>query len=131
MEIKDFSELNALNKLLGKIKFQEDLDFFEFKEFVNSPIIAELYKRVNEEFRQEAYKRGLIQSLDIPKFIYNSKVGKVITMRIDELTNSDIITLKGMNQDERTEYLQMLISPLQALPEEFDQLRKYLENRIK
>lgn len=38
MEIKDYNELNALNKLRGKVKFQDDLDFYKFKEYAEENI---------------------------------------------------------------------------------------------
>ena len=36
MEIKDYKDLNALNKLLFKIKFSEELNFEEFQMFICS-----------------------------------------------------------------------------------------------
>ena len=56
MEIKDYNELLALNKLLGRIKFQSDFDFKTFDEFAASPFISNMFKRVQEELREEAIK---------------------------------------------------------------------------
>ncbi len=131
MDIKDFNELNALNKLFSKIKFQDDLDFFEFKEFVASPFIADIFKRVNDEFWEEAIKRGHIKSGQKPVFEYEGHEGKTVRKRIDELTKGDCETLLGLGDKQIDEYLKVLIAPLQTTEKEFDLLRQYAFRKIK
>lgn len=131
MEIDNFEELNALNKLLGKIRFQEDLDFFEFKEFVNSSLIVNIHKRVNEEFRREAKKLGYIKSDEAPRFIFDSYTGKAISRRIDEYSHSDKRVLSRLSNDEFDDYLRSLICPLVCDSDEFDKLKRYAFEKIK
>lgn len=93
MEITDYKELNALNKLLGKIKYQDDLDFFEFKEFAASPIISEIFRRLHDEYRQESIKLGYITENQKPEFVFESRTGKTLRKRIDELSEHEKHTL--------------------------------------
>lgn len=129
MEIKDFGELNALNKLFGKIKFNEDLDFDEFKEFVGSPLIANIFKRVHQEFWEESIKRGYIKSEQKASFNYDSYVGKTLRKRIDDLTIDGLKDLFDKNNLDQ--YLEILITPLDCTKEEFQLLKQYALEKIK
>jgi hypothetical protein len=129
MEITEFGELNALNKLLGKIKFQQDLDFSEFKEFVGSPFIANIFKRVNEEYYAEVIKLGHIRNNVDLAFKFDSPTGKILSMRIDELTDLDKETL--VKNGSIDTYLEILISPLDASDAEFGLLRDYFTTKLK
>ena len=129
MEIKDYKELNALNKLLGTVKFQSDLDFCEFKEFVHSPIISEIFKRIQEEYFSESKKLGFVNEIHKSKFLFDSSVGKTLKLRVDELTENEVLTLI---QNESLEfYIRTLISPLDFEDEEFVKLIEYAQERLK
>jgi hypothetical protein len=127
MEINDFYELHALYKLLGKVKFQEDLDFFEFKEFVGSPLIANIYKRVHDEFWEEARKRGDFPNVSLDSFSFKleSKVGRTIKRRIDEWTESDRRTLSTLKAEEIENLLWTLITPYNCEKIEYEKLKEY------
>lgn len=129
MEIKDYKELNALNKLLGKVKFQDDLDFFEFKEFASSPIIAEIFKRLHEEYWNETVKLGFVKDNQKLKFEFDSQTGNTLRMRIDELTEHEKETL--LRYDNLEFYIKTLISPLEAEECELNKMLKYAEEKIK
>ena len=128
MEITDFSELNVLNKLLGKIKYQADLDFYEFREFAGSPLISEIFRRLNEEYRKEAIRLGYSMENQKPQFIFDSRTGKTLKLRIDELTDQEKNTL--IKSGGISKYVKTLISPLEFEEEEFNKLLKYAEEQI-
>tara|TARA_B100000949_G_C14281283_1_gene451959 strand:+ start:1665 stop:2063 length:399 start_codon:yes stop_codon:yes gene_type:complete len=128
MEIKDYKELNALNRLLGKVKFQSDLDFYEFKEFVGSPIIAEIFRRLQDEYWNESVKLGYVEKEQKPKFEFDGLIGKTLRMRIDELTEQDRETLLDHNSLES--YVNNLISPLEAEESEVKKMIFYAKRRI-
>lgn len=123
MEIKDEYELNALNKLLSKIKFNDDLDFNEFKEFVGSPIIANIFQRISDELIPIYKQKGWIKDANFNKFHFDDRVGFVIKKRIDELTGQEKNTLLKNNSVD--EYLYTLIKPLEVSQAEFDKLKIY------
>lgn len=127
MEINDFSELNALNKLLGKIKFQEDLDFFEFKEFVGSPLIASIHKRVHREFLEKAKKQGHLKKVNENdlNFNFESTEGKCIKRRINEWTEKERVTLSGLKEEDIERLLLTLITPFNCEKIEFEKLKKF------
>ena len=128
MEIKEYEELNALNKLLGKVKFQDDLDFNEFKEFVGSPIIASIFKRINEEYLEESVKRGYIDVSYAPKFEFESYAGRALMKRIDELSPNEKQTLMENNTIE--DYLRIMLIPLSCDNGNFQQLLNYAKLKI-
>lgn len=125
MEVKDYNELLALNKLLGRIKFQSDIDFNTFDEFAASPFIANIFNRVQEELREEAIKRGHVETGQKPAFEFDSPSGKTICKRIDGLTEEECETLRNSNNTAIDHYLRILISPLEPTEKEFDRLRQY------
>ena len=61
MEIKDYKDLNALNKLLFKIKFSDNLYFKEFQLFAGSTIIADIMTRLNKEYQEQNIKLGFLK----------------------------------------------------------------------
>ena len=133
MEITDLGELNALYKLLGKIKFQEDLDFSEFKEFACSPLITNLHKRLHNEFIKESIKKGIL-----PKSIesnytlkLDSVAGKTIKRRINELNKKEIDTLKSLSENEQNNFLKILIEPYDCLDNEFNELKSLLLDKLR
>ena len=129
MEIKDYKELNALNKLLGKVKFQHDLDFYEFKEFVRSPIIAEIFRRLHEEYWNESVKLGFVKDDQKSKFEFDSLTGKTLRMRISELTNQEKETLVKFGEVDS--FVKTLISPLDVEEGELRKMLKYATEKIK
>ncbi|WP_456459924.1 hypothetical protein [Reichenbachiella sp.] len=123
MEINEFGELNALNKLLSKVKFHEDLDFQEFKQFVESPIIASIYERIFDQYISECKKKGHLPPDYQAQFKFDSRDGRVLKRRIDELSESERTTLVENNSIEI--YLKTLISPLTYEKNEFRLLKDY------
>jgi len=128
MEIKDYNELNALNKLLGKIKFQRNLDFDEFNEFVGSPIITQIFKRLNDEYWQESINQGFVNEHQKPEFEFESQIGKTLRLRIDNLTKQEKEALTNFKNVEF--YIKTLISPLKVDDIEFNKMLKYTEEKI-
>lgn len=129
MEINDFGELNALNKLFGRVKFNDDIDFYEFKEFVASPLIASIYKRVHEQFISELQKQGRLSKDFRADFQYDSTAGRTLRKRIDELTEHERDSLKQNGSIDS--YLEVLIAPLSFEDTDFQLLKEYYLNREK
>lgn len=132
MEITDLGELNALNRLLGTIKFREDLDFEEFREFVGSPLIAEIHKRVSKEFFEKAIEAGHFDSSILEKIREIDQKGhsiKSLKRRIDELSDDQKRSL--VEHGSITTYLETLIAPHQPSGPGFEELREYAYSRIK
>lgn len=123
MEINDFGELNALNKLLSKVKFENDLDFYEFREFAGSSIIANIFERLSEQYISECKARGYVNKDYEPKFIFNSQIGTTLKMRLDELSSEERKTIDKNNGVD--DYLRTLLVPFQYDSSEFELLRNY------
>ena len=129
MNIDDFGELNALHKLLGKVKFQEDFDFYDFSEFAGSALIADTHKRVHEELWKEWIRRGYVEEGQVPEFRFDSPAGSAVKKRINELTEHEIKTL--VKNQELDKYLEILITPYGASNEQLQLLRNYFQEKIK
>ena len=133
MEINDYEELNALYKLLGKIKFQEDLDFYEFKEFAFSPLIMNLHKRLHIEFIEDSIKKGFLPKSIEKNYILklDSNAGKTIKRRINELDEKEIESLKNLSENGQNNFLRILIEPYDCLDNEFNELKTLLQDKIR
>ena len=128
MEIKNKAELNALIKLLFKVKFQEDLDFYEFRDFASSPILATLFEALMKETK-EKFPSKLHEKLNASwVFEFDNQFGKVIRKRILELSEKEIETLLNHNQTET--YLQTLIRPLDVNPAELNKLIQFTQDHF-
>jgi hypothetical protein len=120
MKIEDYSELNALNKLLGRIKFHDDFDFNEMREFVGSPIIAEIFKRLHDEYLAESKKRGYIDDGHVSKFNIDGIEGRTLKKRLDELSKKEIQTM--IDNNTLKEYIKILMIPLEYDEKDYQQL---------
>ncbi len=120
MKIDDYLELNVLNKLLGKIKFNDDFDFTEMQEFVGSPIIAEIFKRLHKEYLAESKKRGYINESHISKFNIEGIEGRTLKKRLDELPKKEIQNM--IKNNELEDYVKILLIPLEYEKKDFQQL---------
>ncbi|TNE81327.1 MAG: hypothetical protein EP332_04190 [Bacteroidetes bacterium] len=128
MEITDYNELNALNSLLGKIKFDKDLDFESFQLFVGSPFIANIYQRVNKDFREESSRRGYSIHPGSGVFEFHSETGETLKQRIFRLTDSEKEAL--VQQDALEDYLKTLLTPLTYEEKEYEQLLKFAKQEV-
>ena len=129
MKIEDYNELNALHKLLWKIKFQEDFDFYDFREFAGSPLIAEIYKRVHKQLWEEWIRKGYVKEGQEPEFKFDSPPGLTLKKRINELSENEMRTL--VENQTVDHYLEILIAPFKSSPEEFQLLKEYFLERMK
>lgn len=123
MEISEFSELNVFVKLLSFVKFSEDLDFHELKEFAGSPIIAEIFKRANYEYILELKNKGYVKTDFAPSFKFHSLTGKAILKRINALSEAEKKTLIKNNTIDG--YLNDLLVPLQYSQDQFQLLKNH------
>lgn len=126
MKIQEYKELKALNMLLAKIKFQEDLEFSDFKLFSGSPIIAEIFSRVHKEYIQKSKELGYLEENYVSKFQFNSPTGQALRKKIDELSTKEMETL--VENNNLVFYLKTLVAPLDCNNEEMGQLINYFNN---
>lgn len=125
MEITDFTELNALNKLLGKVKFHQDVSFEDFEIFVASPIISNLYERLYNEYIGECKRLGYVKEDYQASFRFDGPEGATLKRRIDNLTEKQRLSLIERNAVES--YLRTLISPYFCSDEDFTLLVGYFK----
>jgi hypothetical protein len=105
---------------LGKIKFNDDFDFTEMQEFVGSPIIAEIFKRLHKEYLAESKKRGYINESHISKFNIEGIEGRTLKKRLDELPKKEIQNM--IKNNELEDYVKILLIPLEYEKKDFQQL---------
>ncbi len=126
MEIKEFGEIHALAKLLGKVKFEHDLDFYEFREFAMSPLIARVYERLFQEYTQLLKEKGHLENKPgFGKFKFESRDGETLKKRIEELTIGERDSIEKNGSVDS--FLKILLSPMSYDQNEFALLKDHYE----
>ena len=124
MEIKGYKDLNALNKLLFKIKFSDNLDFNEFQIFAESTIIADIMTRLNKEYQEQNIKLGFLkESEDELVAETNGEIEKIVKKRLR------IIETKGIEKLEKSgeleNYILNLFAPFKVELEHLEKIKNF------
>ena len=131
----DKYELHALHKLLGTIKFSEQIDSYDLNEFANSPLITNILKKVREEYIKNQQAEGnsdLIEKwLKNIKFRFDSETGKAISNRLRHLPSSSLLTLGNLTREEIRDFAIELVEPLPFEADEIEKLADFISSLAK
>ncbi|KOF02012.1 hypothetical protein OB69_14905 [Roseivirga seohaensis subsp. aquiponti] len=132
MKLEEYKHINALHKLLGKIRYGDKLDSDDIDFFATSPLIVDIHKMVSEEWIKLSKEKGYLSDSDSEKmfFEFDSYTGQMFKNRIDNWDNQMIEAVKKWNQEQIEEYAILMIVPLKYDQSELDKLTNYLKNRI-
>ena len=127
MEIKDFKDLNALNKLLFKVKFSEDISFEELQIFAGSSIISDLMIKMHGEYLSLHNNLGITpKHVAEPLAKDNPEITRIVKKRIS------ISGIKGVNRLVNTnnldEYIRNLYAPYVLDEKTLEEVKKYALN---
>ena len=132
MKIEEYKYINALHKLLSKIRYGDKLDSDDIDFFATSNLIVDIHTMVSEEWIKLSKDKGYLSDLDIEKMIFEfeSYTGQMLRNRIDNWENQVIETIKKWDQTQIEEYAILMISPLKYDILELNKLTDYITNRI-
>ena len=132
MKLEEYKHINALNKLLGKIRYGDKLDSDDIDFFATSPLIVDIHKMVSEEWIKLSKDKGYLSDSDIEKifFEFESYTGQMFRNRIDNWDNQMIETIRKWNQKQIDEYAILMIAPLNYNESELKKLTDYITNRL-
>ncbi|MDO6388761.1 hypothetical protein Q4E40_01395 [Pontibacter sp. BT731] len=130
MVIADKNEVYALQKLLAKVKFSDQIDSYDLNEFAGSPLLTSLLIKAREEvienFKEEGRADVVEDWLKMSVYKFDSITGKAIANRLKHLSDSTLSTLAGWSRDKVRDYAVGLIEPLEYENSEVDKLVDYI-----
>lgn len=134
MEIKSFNELNALYRLLVKIKTSDKLDSDDIDLFAGSPFINDILKRVNHEYLPMLKEQYNSDAMDKwwreTKFNCDDEMGKAIKGRILNWEGATIANLKGKNAEDYYEIAKAYVEPFNFEQSELQKLANFIEMHV-
>jgi hypothetical protein len=132
MKLEEYKHINALHKLLGKIRYSDKLDSDDIDFFATSPLIVDIHKMVSEEWIKLSKEKGYLSDSDIEKifFEFESNTGQMFRNRIDNWDNQMIATIKKWNQKQIEEYAILMIAPLKYDNSELKKLMDFITNKV-
>ena len=132
MKLEEYKYINALHKLLGKIRYGDKLDSDDIDFFATSPLIVDIHKMVSEEWIKLSKDKGYLSDSDIEKmsFEFESYTGQMLRNRIDNWDNQMIETIMKWNQKQIEEYTILMIAPLKYDKSELKKLTDYITNKV-
>nr|WP_315171839.1 hypothetical protein [uncultured Flavobacterium sp.] len=112
----DFTEINTLNKLLDRIKFEPHLDAEDLSSIASSPYITSIYEKVHLAYREHlSGNPELLEEIYVDgksRFKLSEKNGiEDLKKRIHSLTGNSILYIKGMNTEELDLYCDEIFAP--------------------
>lgn len=127
MEITKYEELNALNKLLFKVKFSVDLDFNEFRQFADSDIISDIMNRLNKEYRTETIRLGFLSEEERElKAKPHGEIEKVVLNRLKNLRPDGIEKMN--NNGDLEDYIINLFAPFSISSDQLKRIKEFALN---
>jgi hypothetical protein len=132
MKLDEYKHINALQKLLGKIRYGDKLDSDDIDFFATSPLIVDIHKMVSDEWIKLSKDKGLLtdSDIDIMIFEFDSYTGQMFKNRIDNWNNQMIETIKKWNDLQILEYAELMIKPLRFHDSEIKKLIDYIKHRL-
>lgn len=108
----DFHELNALNKLLGSIKFEADFDADEVNSFATSPFIISAFQKIHINYLEAVKAQSLLQPSNEPGFLmFDNSTNQNINERIKALNRDTKDYLKSLSEQDKLAYCDILCAP--------------------
>lgn len=132
MKLDEYKHINALLKLLGKIRYGDKLDSDDVDFFATSPLIVDIHKMVSDEWIKLSKDKGLITDSDIDKMVFefDSYTGQMFKNRIDNWDNQMIETIKKWTDLQILEYAELMIKPLRFQDSEIKKLTDYIKHKL-
>jgi hypothetical protein len=132
MILDDYKHINALHKLLGKIRYSDKLDSDDIDFFATSPLIVEIHEMVIKDWLLLSKEKGYITDSDIDKMVFefDSFNGQILKNRVDNWDDKMILTIKNWTDSQINDYAILMVSPLKFKQEEIDKLIDYIKNKI-
>jgi hypothetical protein len=126
-------ELLFLKKLLSKVKY-ENLNLYESNQFANSPIGNSILEKIKLKFETkfaETKKRN--NNAGIPEFRFelDNYVGKSITERLNEMTESSFQAISEWNEKQTLEFAKVILGPIKYEKSELLKLTEFLTKKSK
>ena len=126
-------ELLFLKKLLSKVKY-ENLNLYESNQFANSPIGSSILEKIKLKFETkfaETKKRN--NNAGIPEFRFelDNYVGKSITERLNEMTESSFQAISEWNEKQTLEFAKDILGPIKYEKSELLKLTEFLTKKSK
>ena len=108
----DFYEINALNKLLGSIKTEIDLDSDEVNSFATSPYIISDFQKIHTEYMEMLRQKDSISSPKEQDFLLSeNSTFCYVKERVKVLDSNTKDYIKSLTKEERDEYSDKLFAP--------------------
>ena len=126
-------ELLFLKKLLNKVKY-ENLNLYESNQFANSPIGNSILEKIQLKFEPKfAVTKKPNNNAEIPEFRFelDNYVGKSITERLNEMTESSFQTISEWNEKQTLEFAKDILGPIKYEKSELLKLTKFLTKKSK
>lgn len=129
MILDDYKHINALHKLLAKIRYSDKLDSNDIDFFATSPLIVEIHEMVSKDWLLLSKEKGYITDSDIDKMVFefDSFNGQVLKNRVDNWDDQMILTIKNWTDSQINDYAILMVSPLKFKQEEIDKLIDYIK----
>ncbi len=70
MKLEEYKHINALHKLLGKIRYSDKLDSDDIDFFATSPLIVEIHERVSKDWIEMSKEKGYINDSQIENMFF-------------------------------------------------------------
>lgn len=111
------AELNALNKLLGRVKFETEIAAEELHFFAMSPLIASAFDKIHI-----AFLKSINQSdgNDWNKEVHKKKINeksygvKEIKQRLLMLNEKNKKYIRDLSNEKKIDYIHSLFAPFEA-----------------
>lgn len=131
MELEKFEHINILLKLLGKIRYSDQLDSDDIDFYATSPLLVEIHDWLSKEWIQLAIDKGIvIKEAENQTFEFDSHVGQMLQKRIDSWDFQKKALFKKMLDTDIQEYATLMIKPLMFSNAELDKLTNYIKRKI-
>jgi len=133
MNIDNFEQINALNKLLYKVRFSDHLDSDDIDFFATSPIIVEIHNRLFEEWIRISKDKGYLKNYDIENnsFEFDGPIGKILRNRIDYWDYDKVNIFKNWTDNQIKDYIILMISPAKIDNSDLIRMINYIKTRVK
>ena len=126
-------ELLFLKKLLSKVKY-ENLNLYESNQFANSPIGNSILEKIKLKFEpQFAENKKRSNNAGIPEFRFELEnyVGKSITDRLNEMTESSFQAISEWSKTETEKFAKDILGPIKYEKTELIKLTEFLTKKAK
>ena len=123
----DWYEINALNKLLGSVKFEKNLGADDINHFAISPYIISAFKKIHSQYVEVFHQIESVDINDNLDFELSNAINvDDIAARINALEDKEYIL--SLNDDERLTYCKLLFAPFIPTNEQKQKIFETLES---